>query len=321
MRRLLALALATAGMTAACGKDEAAAVKVVPGQRAGVVIEVSGTVTATRPGAAARVLAKGEAVSGDDVIETGADGSVLIELDHNHATFTLPAGKRQEVARSLAWSQPAVAARPVTTDEHSAAAGRPIERSTADTTASSNQPNAAAAEPEPAPAAAAPAPAAAVPAPPPPRRERGRGGKATVGSSPPPPPTTAAPAPKDTRAPADEGGGGSEPRAAAAPSESMPAPPPEQPTAPSALGVAVMVRVTGDLKDKDVAGFIADLRAACNLSYPAKGALVLTVAPDGRVVNVEGPARLTTCVTGMPADKRRLPAKPKGSKITLTFGG
>src|SRR5262245_31308894 len=298
--RLLALALATAGMTAACGKDEAAAVKVVPGQRVGVVVEVSGSVTATRPGAAARALAKGEAVSGDDVIETGADGSVLIELDHNHATFTLPAGKRQEVARSLAWSQPAVAARPVTTDEHSAAAGRPIERSTADTTASSNQPNAAAAaEPEPPPVAAVPAP----PRPTPPR-ERGRGGKATVGSSPPPPPPqTATAAPKDMRA-LDEGGGGSEPRAAAAPSENMPAPPPEQPAAPGALAQSVKVKVAvqGDLKDGDVASFIAGLRAACGPSFPAKGALVLTVAPDGRVVNVEAPAPLTSCVTGMPAD-------------------
>src|SRR5687767_15007702 len=93
------VAVALAGAAAGgCGKSAPARHQVTPGAKAGVVLEVNGTVTATRPGAAARPLAKGDAVSGDDVIATGADGSVLIELDHNHVTFTLPAGKQQQVA-------------------------------------------------------------------------------------------------------------------------------------------------------------------------------------------------------------------------------
>jgi len=145
-RRLALAALITAAQlvgVAACKHDRPSRVEVVPGQRAGVVREVAGTVTATRPGASARTLAVGDEVSGDDELATGADGSVLIELDHNHVTFTLPAGRTQRVAASLAWNQPVAAAQPVATDEHSAAAGRAIERSAVDTAASSGPPPAA----------------------------------------------------------------------------------------------------------------------------------------------------------------------------------
>lgn len=147
MLRQLALVLilvggGAAGITAGCKGDASRTVEVVPGKRAGVVREVSGTVTAVRPGAAPRPLTAGDEVSGDDEIATGADGSVLIELDHNHVTFTLPAGRTQRVGASLAWSQPmATAAK--RTDEHSAAAGRAIERSAVDTAASSGAPGAA----------------------------------------------------------------------------------------------------------------------------------------------------------------------------------
>jgi hypothetical protein len=143
----VAVVAAAGAVVAACGKGGERRVEVIAGKPAGVVREVAGTVTATRPGQPARALKVADAVSGDDVIETGAEGSVLIELDHNHVTFTLPAGKRQAVAASLAWNQPVATARVGTTDEHNAAAGRAIERSAVDTAASSMEPASAAPSP------------------------------------------------------------------------------------------------------------------------------------------------------------------------------
>lgn len=138
---LAALMLAAAGCGGGGGASGPA---VVAGAPAGDVTAVSGTVTATREGAT-RTLAQGDVVAGDDVIETGADGRIVIQLRHNLVPWTLGAGRKEQVAASLAWRAPratAVAAGP--TGERSGAAGRHAEREAADTAATALAPAAAA---------------------------------------------------------------------------------------------------------------------------------------------------------------------------------
>src|SRR5688500_16649743 len=107
LTRNLVLGLAAALSTAAaCGSKESGAPKVEPGAPAGDVREVSGAVTAKRGAEPARTLAVGDVVSGDDVIETAEGASIVIELRHNGARWSLGGGKSTEVARSAAWSAP-----------------------------------------------------------------------------------------------------------------------------------------------------------------------------------------------------------------------
>lgn len=162
----------------ACKSTEESA-KVQPGVAAGKVIEVRGTVTVRRE-AAARPLAVGETIAGDDIVETGADGSVVIELSHNLARWELGANRTSKVSESVAWSLPKKTGEAANVEQTSAAAGRHAERSAAETSVS------ASAEPEreSAPAAesaAAPTPAAAPPAP-------ARAAAAPADEAPPPPP-------------------------------------------------------------------------------------------------------------------------------------
>ncbi|NVB81380.1 MAG: hypothetical protein HOV81_23490, partial [Kofleriaceae bacterium] len=105
------------------------------GVAAGKVSDVSGSVT-VRHGDVARALAKGDTVEGDDTIETGADGHVLIELVHNNATWELNANKKSKVRESLAWSEPKREHSAKAVEQDTAAAGRPAERNAAETTAS-----------------------------------------------------------------------------------------------------------------------------------------------------------------------------------------
>lgn len=194
MLRTVLTAILLASATAACGGGGSGP-KVVAGAPAGDVTEVSGMVTATRDGKT-RPLAVGDVVSGDDVVETGADGRVAIQLRHNLVPWTLGPGKKETVSASLAWKAPRAtqtAAGP--TGERSGAAGRHAEREAADTSATAAAGGAAATEEvaekakadEPAPAAAtAPAPpempapkmAVAEPTPPPPPPPPGPGGAA-----------------------------------------------------------------------------------------------------------------------------------------------
>mgnify|MGYP000929546122 CR=1 FL=1 len=120
--------------TVACG-GESAGPKVVAGAPAGDVFDVRGTVTATRNGET-RQLARGDVVSGDDVIDTGGDGNIAIRLRHNLVPWTLGPGKKEQVGLSLAWKAPRstqTVAGP--TGERSGAAGRHAEREAADTAA------------------------------------------------------------------------------------------------------------------------------------------------------------------------------------------
>jgi hypothetical protein len=151
-RTRFVVALASIAFTGCSQPERGAAV--VPGAEAGRVVEVSGAVTATRSGQARR-LAVGDAVSGDDVVSTGADGRIVIELRHNQVRWSLGPGREKKVADSAAWTAAKGTGGAAVTDERSGAAGRHAEREAADTAAT-----APAAQAAPAPAAQ-PAPAAA----------------------------------------------------------------------------------------------------------------------------------------------------------------
>jgi hypothetical protein len=121
MSRALVLLL----VLASCKDDAPAA----PAQvAAGKVVEVTGKVTDN--GAA---LTAGDAVREADVIDTGTDGHIVIELAHNQARWELGPNKHQKVSESIAWNLPKQdATKPV--EQNTAAAGRNAERSAADST-------------------------------------------------------------------------------------------------------------------------------------------------------------------------------------------
>jgi hypothetical protein len=199
MVRAALWAVIACGVAPACGnKTDAPAAQ--PGAVAGKVLEVAGSVKV-----GAKQLAVGDRVNTDDVIETGADGNVVIELAHNQARWELGPGHKVRPTESLAWTQEAHGSA-AQVDQDTSAAGRPAERSAADTSTSAKTgaPGAAApsaAEPpppptaQPAPSAAAPAAVAA------PERSRA----AVAAPAPPPPPKSLAQDREDAPAP---GGGG-----------------------------------------------------------------------------------------------------------------
>jgi hypothetical protein len=178
MLRAVLLGVLTVSAVSAC-KSGGESAKSQPGVAAGKVVEVTGNVT-LHHGDAAHPLAKGESVEGDDVVETGADGNAIIELAHNLARWELGPNKKSKVSDSVAWSLPKKSGTTANVDQDTAAAGRPAERSAADTTVSAETAVAPAAPADKAPAAqgAAPPAAAAAPAaeppPPPPKPERER---------------------------------------------------------------------------------------------------------------------------------------------------
>jgi hypothetical protein len=171
-RMLRAVLVGLLSVSAVACKFGGESPKSQPGVAVGKVVEVAGTVT-VRHADVARPLAKGDAVEGDDVIETGADGNVIIELAHNLARWELGPNKKSMVRESAAFRLAKKTGDVTVVHEDTAAAGRPAERSAADTSVS------ASAEMTRAPArAAAPEPASA----PPPHSETAQA------ASPPPPP-------------------------------------------------------------------------------------------------------------------------------------
>ena len=110
---------------------------VAPGAVAGKVVEVSGSVAATRNGVA-RPLAAGAEVFGDDVIDT-ASGSVVIQLHHNNARWSVESGRRARVDESLAWRLAKQDGSAAAVDHASSAAGREGERTAADTRATTEE--------------------------------------------------------------------------------------------------------------------------------------------------------------------------------------
>jgi hypothetical protein len=135
LRALLLGILASSAVVACKGKSDSPAVPA--GTAAGKVVAISGSVEATRAGAT-RQLAMGTEVFGDDEIKTGADGTVEIELFHNHAKWSLIANKQARVDASLAWGMDKQEASK-TVEHNTAAAGREAERSAAETSATASE--------------------------------------------------------------------------------------------------------------------------------------------------------------------------------------
>ena len=200
VRAALWAVLSCAAVTACGTKDGAPAAQ--PGAVAGKVLEVTGSVKV-----GAKQLAVGDAVKTDDQIETGADGNVAIELAHNGARWELGPNQKVKPTDSIAWKQERHGSA-AQVDQDTSAAGRPAERSAADTSTSAKTgaPAPAAAMPAPsadvAPPAAQPAPARAVAA-------------APKSAAPPPPPPSPQAAVERAEAPSatrgligGEGGGG-----------------------------------------------------------------------------------------------------------------
>lgn len=178
MLRALLLGLVSVAVVGCNKKQDAPAAQA--GAPAGTVVDVQGAVSV-----AGKPLAKGATVAGDDVVDTGADGHVRIVLTHNNATWDLGPNKHEKVSASLAWTLAKVdtPAKPV--DQDTSSAGRPAERSAAETAASSDKK-----EEEAAPAA--PAAVAAPMPPPPPEAEPARADMPAPPPPPPAPPKTAA---------------------------------------------------------------------------------------------------------------------------------
>jgi hypothetical protein len=135
LRHLVTLVLtaALAAPITACDDAPRGAPAVEPGAPAGDVREVTGTVTARRVDGPARELAAGDPVSSDDVIDTGAAGSVVIELRHNGARWSLAAGQSRRVSESAAWQAARRTEAAATSGDRSTAAGRQAEREGAET--------------------------------------------------------------------------------------------------------------------------------------------------------------------------------------------
>jgi len=202
VRAAFSAVLACAAVTACGTKDSAPAAQ--PGAVAGKVLEVTGSVKV-----GAKQLAIGDAVKTDDQIETGADGNVAIELAHNGARWELGPNQKVKPTDSIAWKQERHGSA-AQVDQDTSAAGRPAERSAADTSTSAKTG-------APAPAAAAmPAPSADV-APPVAQPAPARAVAAAPKAEPPPPPPSPQVAVERAEAPsatrgliggAGEGGGG-----------------------------------------------------------------------------------------------------------------
>jgi hypothetical protein len=169
MLRTILLGVLTVTSVVGCKSEGGTSAKAEPGVAAGKVVEVKGTVT-VKHGDASRPLAAGESVEGDDVVTTGADGNVVIELSHNLVRWELGPNKTQKVRESIAFKAAKNTGPTANVEQDTAAAGRPAERSAVGTTATEVEEPAASAD-QAAPAAA-PAPPAAEPSAPAPERKR-----------------------------------------------------------------------------------------------------------------------------------------------------
>jgi len=214
MLRTLLVGILALSATAACGSKEDAPAA-VPGAPAGKVVELTGTVTATR-GTEVRTLAPGGEISADDVIGTAAESRVAILLDHNNARWDLGPNRTVKVGESLAWTAAKQAGPAAVVKEETSTAGRHAEKTAATTTTTTARQSESRDEAAAAPAAAAAPPPAAEPAEPvtdakvtsaaPTKSAKADSRRAGVAKnsapgaspSPPPPPPAARPAPSAT---------------------------------------------------------------------------------------------------------------------------
>ncbi len=126
LRAVLLGVLTLVALPACDSKSTAPAVQ--PGAVAGKVLEVSGSVRA-----GTRALAVGDTVEANETIETGADGEVVIELAHNQARWELGPNRKVKPRESAAWTAARHEGSAGQVDQDTSAAGRPAERSAADT--------------------------------------------------------------------------------------------------------------------------------------------------------------------------------------------
>lgn len=128
----------------ACSKRDATDVAAP----AGKVLELAGTVSASRNGVA-RKLAVADTVFPDETIDTGSDGSVTIELTHNHARWAMEPGQKKRVDESAAWTLTAQGKPAEVVDHSTSAAGRNAERTAAENRSTESGGGPPAAEPAP----------------------------------------------------------------------------------------------------------------------------------------------------------------------------
>jgi hypothetical protein len=209
---LRAVLLGVLTLTAASCKSHDAATSASQTVAAGKVIEVVGTVT-LHHGTDTRPLAKGDLIDADDVVETGADGSAVIENQNNNVNWEIGPNKKSKLRESLAWTAPKKDKNAKASEQDSTAAGRHAERSAAESSVTATAPAeteeredrgetkeaAAVAAPPAAPGGSAPpaptttpAPAAPAVQPPPPPPPPPPKVAATAKSAPPPPPSRSA---------------------------------------------------------------------------------------------------------------------------------
>ncbi len=93
---------ATTGEVGSEGTKDAAVEAAVEGP-AGSVVDIDGTVTATRDGKVPRTLALGQKIFADDTVETKDDSVIAILLMHNGAIHDIGSGQVVRVRGSLAW--------------------------------------------------------------------------------------------------------------------------------------------------------------------------------------------------------------------------
>lgn len=308
LRSLLIGVLSVTALAACKGKEGGPAVQA--GVAAGKVVELSGTVTAKR-GTESRPLASGTEVSGDDVIETGADSSVSIVLAHNNATWSLGPNKREKVADSLAWSLAKVDQPAGGSVESTSAAGRHAEKAGANSTATAaadevrlQREEPAAAEPPPPPPPPAPGTAPVV-APP----SRGAAASQPDNAAPPPAQSpAAAPRPAAPAEPAPKAAVSSSPQGGARKLESGTPPQP-----------AMLTNKKNASELQRLALAESKQLRAC-LHAPIESVAVVIVVRNGNV-SVEIPARtpseVKACIEGVVAKLK--PSAGLTDKLTLTI--
>jgi hypothetical protein len=132
MLRTLLLGILAVSAVASCGSKEAAPAA-TPGAPAGKVLELTGTVTATR-GSEVRTLSPGGEISADDVIDTANESRVVILVAHNNARWDLGPNRKSKVGESQAWTAAKQVGPAAVVKEETSTAGRHAEKTAATTT-------------------------------------------------------------------------------------------------------------------------------------------------------------------------------------------
>lgn len=100
MYRWATALVALVALACACGSSGNGAPSEGP---AGVVVEVDGTVVASRADGSERALSADAVIYADDTVTTGGDGFVKIRLTHNGAVLALSRDKKRTLRDSAAW--------------------------------------------------------------------------------------------------------------------------------------------------------------------------------------------------------------------------